>query len=166
MGKLIDGLKKGYSSVKKCVQKTIQKALPKKKEITANKQEITAPKQEGLTYLMENESMPFQAKIGEHHKSFDIQNRLKGLNNTSISENFRPICVIKSEHCVEIEKKLHEKFSKYRINTRREFFGFKICSLTSSNEFECIKQSYEKLLKKMVKKMHKYAAKYGGEIIV
>jgi hypothetical protein len=36
---------------------------------------------------------------------------------------------------------------------------------TSSNDFEYIKEKYEKLVRRMVKKMHKYAAEYGGEII-
>ena len=124
------------------------------------------PEQEGLTYMAVNECIPFQMKCGEHHKSFDIENRLKTLNCTSVPENFKPVCVVKSKHCTEIERKIHQKFSKYRINSRREFFGFKIGAMTSSTDFDYIKRKYEKLLAKMVKKMHKYAAQYDGEIIL
>jgi hypothetical protein len=165
MGRFIDRVKKAASSVKKTIQKTIPEFLQKKKTIPAKK-ETAVPEQEGLTYVMENESLPFQLKIGEHHKSFDIENRVKGLNCTSVPENFKPICVVKSKHCCEIERKIHAKFLKYRINSRREFFGFKIGTMTSSTEFECIKKSYEKFMSRVVKKMHKYALKCGGEIII
>jgi hypothetical protein len=181
MGKFTDKVKKTFSSVKKSIQKTIpncfkeekKKIIPEKqedvvpeKETVFTEKETVVPRQEGLTYLAENPSIPFGVKCGEHHKSFDIKNRLKTLNNTSVPEDFIPLCVIKSKHCVEIERKIRDKFSKYRLNSRREFFGFKIGLNTSSNEFECIKKNYEKLLKKMVKKMHKYALKYDGEIIM
>jgi hypothetical protein len=166
MGRFIDSVKKAASSVKKTIQKTIPEVLKKNKTIVSAKKETVVPEQEGLTYIVVNDSLPFQMKCGEHHKSFDIENRVKGLNCTSVSENFKPICVVKSKHCGEIERKIHAKFLKYRINARREFFGFKIGTMTSSTEFECIKKSYEKLLKRMVKKMHKYALKYGGEIVI
>ena len=156
--RFVNQIKKAYSSVKKSIENAIPKSYKKQtKTIT--------PEKEGINYLAANVCMPFQLKAGEHHASFDIKNRLKTLNCTSVSDNFTPICVIKSKHCGEIERKIHEKFSKYRINARREFFGFKIGVATSSTEFEFIKNSYDKLLRKMVKKMHKYAAKYGGEII-
>jgi hypothetical protein len=57
-------------------------------------------------------------------------------------------------------------FFVFAMNSRREFFGFKIGTMTSSTDFDYIKRKYEKLLAKMVKKMHKYAAQYGGEIIL
>jgi hypothetical protein len=196
MGRFADGLKKTYSSVKKYIQKKIppkqnKSAVIQEKynsfqsRIPAIKNGVKTginerqgggkgepgvppkePEQEGLTYMAVNECIPFQMKCGEHHKSFDIENRLKTLNCTSVPENFKPVCVVKSKHCTEIERKIHQKFSKYRINSRREFFGFKIGTMTSSTDFDYIKRKYEKLLAKMVKKMHKYAAQYGGEIIL
>ncbi len=162
MGKVVDKCKKAYSHIKNGIEKKISTYF-KKKTITIKKDVV--PQQEGLTYIATNPSIPFQLKCGEHHTSFNIENRMKALSSTSVSEHFKPMCVVKSKHCTEIEKKIHEKFFKYRINPRREFFGFKLDSSTSSSDFEYIKEKYEKLLRRMVKKMHKYALEYGGEIV-
>jgi hypothetical protein len=154
MGRLMNQVKKALSSTNKRIQKT------------KNNKTVPLPQQEGLTYIATNPSLLFQLKIGEHHKSFDIQNRLKSLNNTSVSEKFIPVCVIKSKHCTEIERMLHDKFMSYRITPRREFFGFRISTETSSTEFDYIKKKYQRLLQRVVKKMCKYAIKYDGEIIM
>jgi hypothetical protein len=165
MGKVVDKCKKAYSSIKNGFEKKVSTYFKKKTITIPSIKNNVVPEQEGLTYIAINECIPFQLKCGEHHKSFNIENRMKALSSTSVSENFKPICVVKSKHCTEIEKKIHEKFFKYRINPRREFFGFKLGLTMSSSDFEHVKEKYEKLLRRMVKKMHKYAVEYGGEII-
>jgi hypothetical protein len=165
MVKVVDKCKKAYSRIKNGVKKKISKYFKKETITISSTDKNIVPEQEGLTYIAINESIPFQLKCGEHHKSFNIENRMKTLNSTSVSEIFKPICVVKSKHCIEIEQKIHDKFSKYRINPRREFFGFKVGLTTSSSDFEYIKEKYEQILRRMVKKMHKYALEYGGEIV-
>jgi hypothetical protein len=165
MGKVVDKCKKAYSCIKNGVEKKISTYFKKKTITIPSIKKDVVPQQEGLTYIATNPSIPFQVKCGEHHTSFNIENRMKALSSTSVSENFKPMCVVKSKHCTEIEKKIHEKFFKYRINPRREFFGFKLGSSTSSSDFEYIKEKYERLLTRMVKKMQKYALEYGGEIV-
>jgi len=160
-------IKESYTSVKTSVKtfanpltivRKIKKTIPDYfKTMTQIKPEI------GITYLLTSPSQPFQIKCGE---TTQFENRIKTLSGTSVSEKFEPIAAIETTDWKKIEKEMHEKFSKYRINKKREFFGFSINLNTSGNDFEELKTKYAKLQKRMVKKLHKYATKYNGKIIV
>jgi len=177
---------KAYSCVKKTVTKTIIEHIPSISKITTYfpslKNDILTPEEDdtqlylpnksnnpkpkiGKTYIIASASQPFQLKCGftEH---YDINTRIKGLSGTNISTKFEPIAVIETEYCKWVEQKMHAKFAKYRINPKREFFGFIIGPQTTGNEFEDIQQKYEKLKEKMVKKLNKYAKKCKGKIVV
>ena len=174
---------KAYSSVKKTVIKPIIEKIPSISKITTyfpslKNDIILTPEEDdinlylpdnkpkiGKTYIIASASQPFQLKCGftEHN---DINTRLKGLSGTNVSSKFEPIAVIETEYCKWVEQKMHEKFAKYRINPKREFFGFIVGPQTTGNEFEDIKKKYEKMTGKMVKKLNKYAKKCKGKIIV
>jgi hypothetical protein len=167
---IITSIKRAYTSVKTSVKTItnplntfdtkIKKTIPDYfKTVT---QEQIKPKI-GITYLLTSPSQPFQIKCGE---TTQFENRIKTLSGTSVSEKFQPIAAIETTDWKKIEKEMHEKFSKYRINKKREFFGFSINLNISGNDFEELKTKYAKLQKRMVKKLHKYADKYYGKIIV
>lgn len=176
---------KAYSCVKKTITKPIIEAIPTISKITRyfpslkndliSKEDTlylpdnnTKPKLKpkiGKTYIIASASQPFQLKCGftQHN---DINTRIKGLSGTNVSTKFEPIAVIETEDCKWVEQKMHAKFAKYRINPKREFFGFIIGSETTGNDFEDIQQKYEKLKEKMVKKLNKYAKKCKGKRII
>ena len=70
-------------------------------------------------YVLQNPAMPNYVKIG---KTENLQQRIKDLDNKSVPVPFECIyaaCVKKGRRW---EKVLHEVFSEYRVNQRREFF--------------------------------------------
>ena len=72
-----------------------------------------------IIYVLRNPAMPNYVKIG---KTENLQQRMKDLDNTSVPVPFECIyaaCVKKGRRW---EKVLHEVFSEYRVNQRREFF--------------------------------------------
>lgn len=171
---------KAYSCVKKTITKPIIEAIPTiskittyfpslKNDLPSKEVDLYLPNKAkpkiGKTYIIASASQPFQLKCGftQHN---DINTRIKGLSGTNVSTKFEPIAVIETDHCKWVEQKMHTKFAKYRINPKREFFGFIIGSQTTGNEFEIIQQKYEKLKEKMVKKLNKYAKKCKGKIIM
>ena len=118
----------------------------------------------GFTYLLVNHCQPFQTKIGVHAATDDFHNRVNNLNNPSVATDFEPICVIKTNCCYEIEKKLHHRFRSHRVGG--EFFGYLVDGSTTSCDFDRIKKKYQKLVNRIVKWMCLYAIKYDGEIIM
>ena len=181
MGRVKKDSKKVCASVKKPKQKYITEYFPLKEKQGDHAQRKRMLKKEnfkrhknikdkrrlkkqnltGITYAVYSPSQPLLVKMGTHHATDDLHNRLKSLN-TSVAVDFIPICQIKSNHCYEIEKKLHRKFSSYRIKKRGELFGF---LLDESTDFEQIKKKYDKLVTRIVKKMCEYAVQYDGDIL-
>jgi hypothetical protein len=177
--------KKACGSMKKSIQKSITEYYFPKKEKQGNDaqrkqilkkdnfkcrkniKDMRCVKKEnlpGFTYLLGNHCQPFQTKIGIHFATDDFQNRVNKLNNTSVATDFKPICVIKTNCCSEIEKKLHHRFRSHRVGG--EFFGYLVDGSTTSCDFDRIKKKYQKLVNRIVKWMCLYAIKYDGEIIM
>lgn len=74
----------------------------------------------GKVYILTNDSMPGIIKIGVTEGS--IQDRMKGLDNTSIPTPFRFYFAIESDRYKEIEEHIHDAFDLHRIRNNREFF--------------------------------------------
>ena len=71
-------------------------------------------------YILTNESMPDLVKIGRTDKS--IEQRIKGLDNTSIPLPFKCFYAAEVNDARIVEPKLHRIFSDKRIRHNREFF--------------------------------------------
>jgi hypothetical protein len=76
----------------------------------------------GKVYILTNDSMPGIIKIGITEKE-SIEDRIKELDNTSIPTPFRFHYAVETENHKEIEKLIHNAFSKFRIRNNREFFA-------------------------------------------
>lgn len=82
--------------------------------------EIEEPQVETeIVYVLRNPAMPSYVKIG---KTGNLQQRMKELDNTSVPIPFECIYAALVEKRRTWEKVLHEVFSEYRVNQRREFF--------------------------------------------
>jgi hypothetical protein len=75
----------------------------------------------GKVYILTNDAMPGIIKIGITEME-TIEDRIKSLDNTSLPKPFRFHYAIETEKHKEIEKLMHNAFSKFRIRNNREFF--------------------------------------------
>lgn len=74
-----------------------------------------------IVYVLTNEYMPDIIKIGQTTDS--VEARLKQLNSCSgVPFPFECFFAAEVDSCSDTERKLHQLFSKFRINPRREFF--------------------------------------------
>ncbi|MGL5963849.1 MAG: GIY-YIG nuclease family protein [Fusobacteriaceae bacterium] len=75
----------------------------------------------GLVYALINPGMPGYVKIGKTKR--DIEKRINELSSSSgVPHKYACAYSIEVSDCHIVEKKLHEDFSKYRVNNNREFF--------------------------------------------
>jgi hypothetical protein len=75
-----------------------------------------------IVYLLSNPAMPGLLKIGRTDKD-DMAQRMKSLYATGVPVPFDCVyaCVVGNNEAVE--KALHERFAKRRLNPKREFFA-------------------------------------------
>ncbi|MBM7034773.1 GIY-YIG nuclease family protein [Vibrio ulleungensis] len=77
----------------------------------------------GWVYVISNPSLPGMVKIGMTTRH-DYQTRINELNrSTSIPTPFRVEFVHPCQDPLGLEQKLHQIYSGYRVNNRREFFS-------------------------------------------
>jgi len=74
----------------------------------------------GKVYILTNDAMPGIIKIGITESS--VEDRMKSLDTTPVPMPFRFHFAIESDKFKEIEKLMHNAFSKFRIRDNREFF--------------------------------------------
>ena len=74
----------------------------------------------GYVYVLTNSAFPHLVKIGRTVNSPHI--RAEELSSTGVPSKFTVAYYQRFEDCVEAEKMLHNIFSEYRSNMRREFF--------------------------------------------
>jgi hypothetical protein len=74
-----------------------------------------------IVYVLSNASMPGLLKIGRTDKK-DVTTRMKKLYTTGVPVAFDCVYACRVPDNEEVEKLLHERFSKNRINLQREFF--------------------------------------------
>jgi hypothetical protein len=74
-----------------------------------------------IVYILTNPVMPGVVKIGKTNKE-DVADRVKELFTTGVPVPFDCVyaCVVNDND--SIEKTMHAKFTKHRINPKREFF--------------------------------------------
>lgn len=73
-----------------------------------------------IIYILTNEAFPEYVKIG---KTSNLEKRLKQLYNTSIPYPFECFFSGRVKNADEVENRLHEAFTKYRVQKNREFFN-------------------------------------------
>lgn len=76
--------------------------------------------EEGCVYILVNESFPDLVKIGRTGGS--VSARLQQLNSTGIPTPFECHYAAYVSDMYYVEKHLHEHFSDFRVNEKREFF--------------------------------------------
>jgi hypothetical protein len=75
----------------------------------------------GIIYVLTNEAMPGLVKIGR--TTDDVTSRIANLNSaTGVPLPFECYFASEVEDACRLEKQLHQLFSEYRINPKREFF--------------------------------------------
>ncbi len=74
----------------------------------------------GCVYILVNESYPELVKIGMTGGS--VSNRISQLNSTGVPTPYECYYAAYVDDMAHVEKVLHNHFSKYRVNARREFF--------------------------------------------
>ncbi|MBT4936815.1 GIY-YIG nuclease family protein [Candidatus Peregrinibacteria bacterium] len=74
----------------------------------------------GIVYILTNDAMPDQIKIGLTTNS--VEQRIRELDNTSLPLPFRAHFAIEFADCQKIEKLLHTAFDHFRTRKNREFF--------------------------------------------
>lgn len=93
-----------------------------------------------IIYVLTNEAMPDLVKIGKTEDS--IESRISTLSGHSgVPLPFECYFAAEVKDCASTEKKLHELFSEYRVNPKREFFRIdpeKIVTAISIGEFKAV----------------------------
>jgi hypothetical protein len=88
----------------------------------------------GFVYVVGNDSMPGIFKIGMTNGA--PQERLEQLSSsTSVPTPFWMAFYAQVPDAAKAERKLHEKFARYRINPGREFFQVTLDELHDAMEF-------------------------------
>ena len=73
-----------------------------------------------VVYILVNPSMPGIVKIGRTTQG--VRKRMEQLNTTGVAQPYECFYAAFVHDDVEVEKALHECFSEFRVNERREFF--------------------------------------------
>ena len=81
-------------------------------------------KKKEIVYVLQNEAMPGLIKIGITHDE-QVDKRLQTLYTTGVPLPFECIWAGEVDDCAEIERLIHNAFSDFRINPKREFFKLK-----------------------------------------
>ena len=81
-------------------------------------------KKKEIVYVLQNEAMPGLIKIGITHDE-QVDKRLQTLYTTGVPLPFECIWAGEVDNCAEIESLIHNAFSDFRINPKREFFKLK-----------------------------------------
>jgi hypothetical protein len=89
-----------------------------------------------IVYVFTNPVMPGILKIGKTDNE-DVAKRAKALFTTGVPVPFDCVCACEVADNDDVEKTLHSRFAKYRVNPKREFFW-----LTARTAVKALK-SYE-----------------------
>lgn len=73
-----------------------------------------------ILYILVNEAMPGMVKIGR--TTDDVSSRIAALNTTGVPLPFECYFAAEVEDAARLERLLHQLFSEYRVNPKREFF--------------------------------------------
>lgn len=90
---------------------------------------------EGFVYVLINPSMPGLVKIGLTQDA--SENRAAGLSSASgVPTDFIVVYDELVSDCREVERRLHQCFREYRVNSRREFFRIPIKTAVKALQWE------------------------------
>lgn len=94
----------------------------------------------GYIYILSNPYMPNIYKVGFTNRT--PKERSKEISGaTGVPSDFHIEKYWKVNNAKQIEKKIHEKLDKYRVNQKREFFSLKLKQIINTIEEEI--QKYE-----------------------
>ncbi|MDR1067628.1 MAG: GIY-YIG nuclease family protein [Clostridiales Family XIII bacterium] len=89
-----------------------------------------------IVYILSNAAMPGLLKIGLTDKD-DLSIRMKELYTTGVPVPFDCVYACIAEDNAKVEKAMHDKFAKQRLNPRREFFRLKAArAVTALKHYE------------------------------
>ena len=75
----------------------------------------------GYVYILENDSMPGLIKIGKTARN--SRERAKELSNsTSVPTPFKVVFELSSDKYELLEREVHRKLTRNRVDNKREFF--------------------------------------------
>ena len=77
-----------------------------------------------IVYVLQNDAMPGLIKIGITQRD-GVDERLQNLYTTGVPLPFECIWAGEVDNCKEVESIIHNAFSDFRINPKREFFKLK-----------------------------------------
>lgn len=119
-------------------------------------------KKKEIVYVLQNEAMPGLIKIGITHDE-KVDKRLQTLYTTGVPLPFECIWAGEVDNCAEIESLIHNAFSDFRINPKREFFKLKpervIPLLKKLSSAEIMTNKVEKMFNGSVSVAEKEAVK-------
>ena len=119
-------------------------------------------KKKEIVYVLQNEAMPGLIKIGITHNE-QVDKRLQTLYTTGVPLPFECIWAGEVDNCAEIESLIHNAFSDFRINPKREFFKLKpervIPLLKKLSSSEIMTNKVEKMFNGTVSAEEKEAVK-------
>jgi hypothetical protein len=76
----------------------------------------------GYVYILTNQSIPEQLKIGMTTR--DSRERARELSNTSVPTPFKVAFELFCEDCKLLESQLHHELADFRVSNNREFFRY------------------------------------------
>lgn len=91
----------------------------------------------GVVYVLTNPAMPGLVKIGV--TGGNIEERIRGLDNTSVPLSFECFYVAVVEDPNRVERAIHEAFDDHRIRKSREFFRISPDKPPAIIELLCLK---------------------------
>ena len=84
----------------------------------------------GKVYILTNDAMPGIINIGSTENS--IVDKMKTLDSIHVPLPFRFHFAIETDRAFEIEKLMHNTFSKFRIRNNRDFFKMDVKNAVSA----------------------------------
>ena len=144
----INNLKNNFNKLKNIIQKVylnkllairnkINNKIKKKSDTDLSNERIEKQKtQQGYIYILSNKSFPNIIKIGSTMRDPVI--RANELSDTSVPFPYHVEYKILTINCEILEKIVHNKLSKHRVDLEREFFN---CSI--KNAIDIIEETVE-----------------------
>lgn len=109
----------------------------------------------GYVYILSNPSMPGLVKIGRTTRS--VEQRANELWQTGVPTPFVIDHFVLTPNCEELEARMHDSFSRCRVNGCREFFD------SNKADVECLRDELDCALKCQIEE---FVEEYLGEMTI
>lgn len=123
---------------------------------------IVRGKYHGFVYLLSNKSMPNIYKIG--FTTLSPYKRVSQLSrSTSCPTDFEIVCFAEFDDCFQAEKEMHDRFSPFRVNPKKEFFKFSIYDIVTYVSYSICEEAESGCMASFYTEKHKYFLKLFHE---